>query len=47
MWNYQITDGLIFTHNYSKNEHRYMQKDAVSKKYTELRDYYDTDNNSW
>ena len=45
MWNYQITDGLIFTHNYSKNEHRYMQKDAVSKKYTELRDYYDTDNN--
>ena len=22
-----------------------MQKDAVSKKYTELRDYYDTDNN--
>ena len=23
LWNYKITDGLVFTHAYSKNEHRY------------------------
>ena len=45
MWNYQINDGLKFTHNYSENEHKYMQKNAVAKKYSQLRDYYNTDNN--
>ena len=45
MWNWHITDGLIFTHAYSNNEHRYKQKSYLSKEPTQYNDYEDTDNN--
>ena len=44
MWNYQITDGLKFTHSYSENEHEYWRKDFVSKKYNQKNIYTNNDN---
>ena len=45
LWNYEITDGLTFTHAYSKNENRYKQKKYVTGVATQYNDYEDTDNN--
>lgn len=45
LWNYKITDGLVFTHAYSNNKHRYTQRYYLSKKPSMHNDYEDTDNN--
>ena len=45
MWNYQIADGLKFTHGYSKNKNRYHYKNGKTNTITQLNDYEDTDNN--
>lgn len=44
LWNLAITDGLTFTHNYSKNEHQYWQKRALSGARTQNNYYEDEDN---
>lgn len=46
LWNYKITDGLVFTHAYSKNEHRYEQRAFPEGKHEGIfNDYTDKDNN--
>ncbi|MCR5030314.1 MAG: TonB-dependent receptor [Selenomonadaceae bacterium] len=45
LWNFKIMDGLTFTHAYSKNEHRYLQRNFPVGNKTQMNDYKDTDNN--
>lgn len=44
MWNWQIADGLTFTHNYSKNEHQYWQKYLLSGQRSQNNFYKNEDN---
>ena len=46
LWNYKITDGLVFTHSYSKNRHRYEQRAFPAGTHPGIfNDYSDRDNN--
>jgi len=46
LWNYKITDGLVFTHAYSKNRHRYEQRAFPAGTHPGIfNDYSDKDNN--
>lgn len=44
LWNWEMTDGLTFTHSYSKNEHQYWQKYVLSGARSQNNYYKDTDN---
>lgn len=45
MWNWQIVDGLTFTHNYDKYDNVYLQKYAIGGKKNLENTYYGEDNN--
>lgn len=44
LWNWELLDGLTFTHSYSQNKHEYWQKYALSGSRTQNNYYKDTDN---
>lgn len=44
LWNWEMLDGLTFTHSYSNNEHQYWQKKLLSEVRTQNNYYEDTDN---
>lgn len=44
LWNYNIVDGLTFTHSYSKNEHQYHQVNWLTQAISQKNDYTDIDN---
>ena len=44
LWNWEMLEGLTFTHSYSKNEHQYWQKRYLTGVRTQNNYYTDTDN---
>lgn len=45
MWNWELTDGLTFTHNYDKYDNTYLQKYVIGDKKNLENTYYGEDNN--
>lgn len=44
LWNWNITDGLTFTHSWSNNKHQYWQKKYLTGERSQNNYYEDTDN---